>query len=1041
MKVGPRLRIDAVSRTVLALTGLVILAFAWACFVSYQDLRQARQASERQEAQRLLLAFEAHSMRLFDYADSFLRAIRAHYVEHGNGKDWQNFVQEIKAPHSELFSGIVTVIGRDGFIVYQSEIAEDKLKGFGKMSGLDHYQYFINHPGDSLFVGATRIGKLTGKQQFRLARPLLKNGKFDGLVVITLLPEHITDFYRSLSLGPHSTMAMITLEPKLIARQPPPAIEMYDRPIPDPETTFGIDVNLQPGGSVFGVSSPFDGMLRDVFFKRLVDYPVALVVSIAEKDLDQALIDPRRNLTLLALAFTAIMLTACILVLRMIGQNRRLIDADAASQELARQLRASEAFKLAVLDSVAAEIAVVGHDGTILAVNEPWRRFALENSESPGKPTPHSEVGANYLGVCKQVKGEAAKEAAEARAGIEAVLDGRLPCFSKEYECHSAQIKRWFNMMVMPLGEGAGDGVVVTHTNITTLKQAEEELRVAAAAFESQEGMVVTDANNVIQRVNRAFTELTGYTAEEIVGKTPNLLKSDRHDDEFYRVMWQHITQFGGWKGEIWDRRKSGEVYQKSLSISVVKDKDGVVTHYIGTQHDITERKQAEERIKELAYFDPLTGLPNRVTLHEKLSQVMNLARRHESQFALMLIDLDNFKVINDTLGHLTGDAMLTQVADRLGISVRQSDLVARLGGDEFVVVLPDIDGPGDAAHVAEKIVKEISVPYQIGGRELLTSPSIGICLYPSDATEREDLIKQADVAMYHAKSCGRGNYQFFSAEIQASAIKRLAIESDLRSALAKRQFLLHYQPQLDLRSGKLVGVEALIRWEHPERGLVSPMEFIPIAEESGLILRIGDWVLEESCRQLAEWRQGGIEHIRMSVNLAASQFADENFPIRVREILSNAGLPANSLDLEVTESMTMKSPAAAAAMMRVLAGQGLSLSIDDFGTGYSSLAYLKLFPITSLKIDRSFVKDIETNSNDADICDVTVLLAHKLGLTVVAEGVETEAQLKYLLSIGCEKIQGYLISKPLSAHHAETFMRKHRPLAHLGTVDLWGKG
>lgn len=554
----------------------------------------------------------------------------------------------------------------------------------------------------------------------------------------------------------------------------------------------------------------------------------------------------------------------------------------------------------------------------------------------------------------------------------------------------------------------------------------------------SGDAILITNAQNKIVAANAAFTGLTGYTGEEVLGKDPKLLSSGKTPKEIYQQMWQSLTEKNFWEGELWDRRKSGEIYPKWLSISVIRNQHGQVTNYIGTFNDISERKASEERFLRLAYHDALTNLPNRLNLHERLEQTINLCKRNEQKFALLLIDLDRFKIINDTLGHHVGDLLLVEVAQRLSATVRESDIVARLGGDEFVVVLTAIESAADAADVAGKIVQTISAPYLISGNDLRTSPSIGICLYPDDASEIGVLLKSGDVAMYHAKAEGRGNYQFFTEEMNRAVMQRQTMEADLRTALERQQFVLHYQPQLDLNSGKLTGVEALVRWQHPERGLVPPMEFIHVAEEMGLIIQLGSWVLREACKQLKHWQQEGMTDIRMSVNLSALQFLDKDLAEHIQEILAKTGLDAKHLDLEVTESMSMSSPADTIAIMQVLSEHGMSLSIDDFGTGYSSLAYLKLFPIHTLKIDRSFVTDIEIDSNDADICDVTVLLAHKMGLNVVAEGVETEEQLKFLLSIGCNKIQGFLISKPLPSNQVMEFFRNYEPRTELGTINLW---
>ncbi len=599
----------------------------------------------------------------------------------------------------------------------------------------------------------------------------------------------------------------------------------------------------------------------------------------------------------------------------------------------------------------------------------------------------------------------------------------------------------WISENAHTVRDAAGRFICYEGTvqDISERRHAEEHLRLLATVFSnSNEAIIVTDAANRIIATNQAFAKLTGYTQEEVAGRDPSMLSAGRTPRDVYREMWSSLESTGAWQGELWDRRKSGEPYPKWLSISLVRDEHGQIQNYIGSFIDISELKASEERIRHLAHHDPLTNLPNRFSLNEKLEQAVGFCTRKGVQMALMLIDLDRFKAINDTLGHHVGDELLVQVAQRLSGTVRKSDIVARLGGDEFVVVLPGVDSPADAAHVADKIVQTVSAPYQVGGQEQRTSPSIGICIYPDDATEIGDLLKNADMAMYHAKAKGRGNYQFFTENMNAAIMRRIALESELRVGLERGQFVLHYQPQQDLRNGRLVGLEALVRWQHPVRGLIPPAEFIPVAEETGIIDALGDWVLQEALRQLAEWRAGGLTELRMSINLSTGQFLDKTLPARMDALLARHGLAAGLIDLEVTESVSMASPDETIEVMRALTQRGLSLSIDDFGTGYSSLAYLKLFPIRTLKIDRSFVKDIETDPSDADICDVTVLLAHKLGLEVVAEGVETEAQLKFLRSIGCEKIQGYLISRPLPADQLETLLRQPAQAWSSGAVELW---
>jgi diguanylate cyclase (GGDEF)-like protein/PAS domain S-box-containing protein len=548
--------------------------------------------------------------------------------------------------------------------------------------------------------------------------------------------------------------------------------------------------------------------------------------------------------------------------------------------------------------------------------------------------------------------------------------------------------------------------------------RAVARLRQMAAVFENtREGVVITDLTPRILGVNRAFTEITGYQEEEVLGRNPSLLRSGRQDSMFYQAMWQSIRETGHWQGEIWNRRKDGELRPQLLSVSTVRDGGGSPTHYVGVMTDISQLKRSEERLERLAHYDPLTQLPNRLLLLSRLEHVLERAERYRRRAAVLFIDLDNFKVINDSLGHPTGDALLSALARRLRGRLRDEDTLGRLGGDEFLVVLEDLERVEDVATVAEVLIRLLEQSFVLpAGEEVHISASIGISFYPDDGVTVTELIKNADIAMYQAKEQGRNTYRFYTASLSAAANQRLALEARLRRALANDEFVLYYQPQIDTNTNDLIGCEALLRWQSPEHGLVPPDRFIPLAEETGLILPIGEWVLRDACAQLKAWLDAGFPPLALAVNLSARQMRQADWVDRVAAILRETGLPPDFLKLELTESMLMEQGDQVVARLQALKDLNLKLSIDDFGTGYSSLAYLKRFPIDELKIDRSFVRDIPEDPNDMEITATIIAIARNLKLRVVAEGVETQEQLDFLKRQGCHAWQGYLFSRPVPA-------------------------
>ncbi len=585
----------------------------------------------------------------------------------------------------------------------------------------------------------------------------------------------------------------------------------------------------------------------------------------------------------------------------------------------------------------------------------------------------------------------------------------------------------WAELRSAPITWKNQPAYVIGVRDITDRKISELGLRQAAAVFDStREGLMVTDTKQVIVRINPAFTEITGYSEAEALGKTPEILHSGRHDHEFYALMWASVNMLGHWQGEIWNRRKNGEIYPELASISVVKDAPGNVCNYVAVFADISTLKKSQADLDFLAHHDPLTGLPNRLMLLSNLQQGMNRAQRDGHCIALLMIDLDRFKDVNDSFGHLAGDDLLQQVARRLSQRRREMDMICRLGGDEFTVLLEEIADAEDAAHVANEIIDALTVPYLLpNGVEVRIGASVGISVFPGHGNTPELMLQQADSALYKAKNEGRGRFVYFSESLTLAARERIDLEVRLRHAIEHGELRVYYQPQVDILSGRIIGAEALVRWESPQEGLIQPSRFIHIAEACGLIGSIDDWVLQETCLQGQRWLAAGLPPLTLAVNLSPYQFLQGDISESVAKVLSETGFPAAYLELELTESALMQRESEAILILNRLRGLGVQLAIDDFGTGYSSLAYLKLFPLNILKIDKRFIDDVAVHRDDMEIVAAIVAMAHSLRLKVLAEGVESENQLAYLRTQHCDMFQGYLTSPPVSAVQFEHLIRQ----------------
>lgn len=694
----------------------------------------------------------------------------------------------------------------------------------------------------------------------------------------------------------------------------------------------------------------------------------------------------------------------CLLLLLNIIVLRRKV------RERTEHLRASEQKLAAILDNA----------GALVYIKDVHYRYQYVNAQAAQR----------FGCVAHEVIGKT-DEAFFGAAAAQSLQDSDRLVFERrerlEVEEHTAlavgEEPRTYLTVKVPLFDNDGSimGLCGYSTDITALRSADEALRLAATIFESQEGMLIAGPDRRILHVNRALHRLTGFDDGELVGQAFSTLQSGRSDAAFYQEVWDAVAVNGQWAGEMWIGRKSGEAYPAWVNIAAVRSPNGEVTHYVSTQMDISERKAAEEEIRILAYYDTLTGLPNRRLMSDRLQRSLSKIASTGLGGALLVVDLDNFKDLNDTLGHEMGDELLRQVGARLEQCVRRIDTVARLGGDEFVLLLDGLNaeptqGAAEAERVARIVLNMLGQAFTLGERTHHTSCSVGIALYADDTISPEELLKRGDLAMYEAKAQGRNTLRFFDPQIQQAVALRTQLESDMRQALVAKQFVLHYQAQVE-KGGRLVGAEALVRWNHPVRGRVSPDAFIGIAEATGLIVPLGAWILRAACQQLAEWATGTeTAHLTIAVNVSARQFRDVHFVEELLAVLRETGAEPTRLKLELTESLLLDDAELAIARMEEVRGHGVRFSLDDFGTGYSSLTYLKRLPLDQLKIDQSFVRDLLTNPNDAAIARTIVTLAQSLDLAVIAEGVETEAQRAMLESFGCHVWQGYLFSRPVPA-------------------------
>ena len=670
-------------------------------------------------------------------------------------------------------------------------------------------------------------------------------------------------------------------------------------------------------------------------------------------------------------------------------------------QALSELVRDSESKWRAITEHSPNNLMLLDPDGTILFINHSFAGLTREQL-----------IGTSVFSHMNETNRRLAHSAYD-----EVVITGEAAQYDT-VETDTAGVTRHFNRLVYPVTEG--DTIVALIEDVqdmTAMQQAQRRMHILSSALEQTADLImITDADGTVEYVNPAFEVTTGFDSGELVGKKANMLRSGKHSEDFYKNLWQTILNGEVFSDVFINTRKDGSTYYEEKTITPIHNSQGVISHFVATGRDISERMRTQERLHYMAHHDALTRLPNRTLFLDRLRQAMARARWHNRLIAVMFMDLDRFKEINDTLGHDIGDQLLVAITERISSSVRTGDTVARFGGDEFAVLLDDIASEKDISQLARKVLDTLAPAFVIGGHEIFMTASIGVSIFPTDGEDTNSLLRCADVAMYRAKDLGRNNFQFYSNEMSARDFERISLENSLRHALKRREFFLLYQPQIDVCLQRIIGVEALLRWQHPDLGVTTPGEFVPLLEKTGLIVQVGEWVLRSTCEQAAAWQEAGYRDLLVSVNVSGRQFNNPEFLSSAQTIIRQTGIDPAQLELELTESMLMRNASKTISALDALTQLGIRIAIDDFGTGYSSLNYLRRFPISTLKIDRSFIRDVEHDSDDRAISQAIIVMAQSLNLGVVAEGVENAAQVEFLQGLGCTRIQGNYFSAPQSA-------------------------